>query len=418
MFAVLDKTDSIRFASGDERPADGVAATASRPHPNTSPSHHPSHPSLPSTPSRRVSRASHRSRILRPRRSQSVSRASNHLGANRLAGAEAPNLDVPAAGFGACLEKFPSSCDGTHLGTEGGGFWIEARAGGSVSERGIGRGGRNARRVIDEPRASFAEQSVDAPRAKLATLLRVHELGGRGHVRVRGTSEPGESDGEREERRRSARIASRREDGQETSEWEDDGCSRVVRRSGGSRTSRLRSSAPRRDRPSRAPGVQRLLSDAHGRGVRGHGVRVPLRERGRGQRQRHLILGAPSGVVHLHRRHRDGTDRAAVGGSMERETVRARGGVDVTREVADRRARARVARARGVCAPRRRASRRAFVSRNTDADSHLPRISACRQCQLFVVLACRELRDSPPVVAWASTSSSTRAMRSGAARVG
>ena len=104
---------------------------------------------------------------------------------------------------------------------------------------------------------------------------------------------------------------------------------------------------------------------------------------------------------------------------MERETVRARGGVDVTREVADRRARARVARARGVCAPRRRASRRAFVSRNTDADSHLPRISACRQCQLlFVVLACRELRDSPPVVAWASTSSSTRAMRSGAARVG
>lgn len=222
MFAVLDKTDSIRFASGDERPADGVAATASRPHPNTSPSHHPSHPSLPSTPSRRVSRASHRSRLLRPRRSQSVSRASNHLGANRLAGAEAPNLDVPAAGFGACLEKFPSSCDGTHLGTEGGGFWIEARAGGSVSERGIGRGGRNARRVIDEPRASFAEQSVDAPRAKLATLLRVHELGSRGHVRVRGTSEPGESDGEREERRRSARIASRREDGQDTSEWEDD----------------------------------------------------------------------------------------------------------------------------------------------------------------------------------------------------
>ena len=102
---------------------------------------------------------------------------------------------------------------------------------------------------------------------------------------------------------------------------------------------------------------------------------------------------------------------------MERETVRARGGVDVTREVADRSARARVARARGVCAPRRRASRRAFVSRNTDADSHLPRISAFEHCQLFV-LACRELRDSPPVVAWASTSSSTRAMRSGAARVG
>ena len=181
-------------------------------------------PPIPRFPQHRrgASRASHRSRLHRPRRSQSVSRASNHLGANRLAGAEAPNLDVPAAGFGACLEKFPSSCDGTHLGTEGGGFWIEARAGGSVSERGIGRGGRNARRVIDEPRASFAEQSVDAPRAKLATLLRVHELGGRGHVRVRGTSEPGESDGEREERRRSARIASRREDGQDTSEWEDD----------------------------------------------------------------------------------------------------------------------------------------------------------------------------------------------------
>ena len=75
MFVVLDKTDSIRFASGDERPADGVAATASRPHPNTSPSHHPSHPSLPSTPSRRVSRASHRSRLLRPRRHGGVSQS-------------------------------------------------------------------------------------------------------------------------------------------------------------------------------------------------------------------------------------------------------------------------------------------------------------------------------------------------------